>query len=104
MTGASELADAIIRLGGRPTPLTAGVGVISSVKATSDTTGSGTWVRVTGLLDVPIEVSSPSFSVEFQRDVGANGSGLVGKRVVVWFINQQPVIAFRLGDVSNAPT
>jgi hypothetical protein len=77
-------------------PLLIRVGVIGGAQAAAHLAG---WtVTVTGVLERPLTLGAAAFGEPFLNHIGAHGQGVVGKRVLVLFANQQPVIICTLGD------
>lgn len=95
-----RLADAI-KIAGQQSPaqplITDGIGVVTLIRQT------GGWVvRVSGLLQEPIELTTGSMSQPFIDHLTAAGAGINGRRVKVDFVNRQPIIAYALGDDVDA--
>jgi hypothetical protein len=55
-------------------------------------------VRLDGLLTETFEIGEGGFSQPFLDWMRANKQAAVGRRVLVLWANQQPVIAFALGE------
>ena len=104
---AQMLADAINAASAAPRPN--GVGPVTgaigdaSLLVQSGTTAAAWVVRVTGVLPTPLDFRSDAMSQQFLAYLESVGAGINGKRVLVEFVNQQPIIAYALGDVISGP-